>query len=550
MRSSRRAALALTLSGFAVGVLGFGCSGGDAQNVSPEAFCATLEDLRAGRIEVGHADPNEFVGHVASLEALIEDAPRSIRDDLEFVRDLLVLARDAGGFSTLLDFAKLQDPELGNAEGRVTEFVARECGVQYGEVDWEMEDLSDREPVCPAWPRVGSPLVNNRFPYLIATAAANYFSSQFWTLSWLPAPPGFIRIPKGGRAVFEGEYPHTRYFAYHPNDFETNNFPTLRDFELDPDPGSINPWREPMREGAGRRYTAQLVNAKPPESPEAREPNTTYVGEAVNGGFNPAVFLIYRIYAADQGALPPNSAGVDLPAVSILDAAGKSVETFEACNPYPTDVAVAEDRSRMPAFPVPDHRSVFAPGSMNTEDNWGLPVTLLGNRDVLYLGLFYTRNAGDVFVVRAKKPRTPGLRSGVPLYSPDVDIRLFTVCGYNFWNGRANGCVVDEDIAVDEHGEYTLVVSDALHRPKNATDEFGATWIDWGPFLDGQLTYRMLMSSDELLSRMRVLVDDDGDGGEDPEAEAYVPRSAHCSREIYEAGGWQACFEADAQRES
>ena len=30
-------------------------------------------------------------------------------------------------------------------------------------------------------------------------------------------------------------YAYTRYFAYHPNDFETNNFDTLVGHELDPD---------------------------------------------------------------------------------------------------------------------------------------------------------------------------------------------------------------------------------------------------------------------------------------------------------------------------
>ena len=57
--------------------------------------------------------------------------------------------------------------------------------------------------------------------------------------------------------------------------------------------------------------------------PEQPEPNTVYVGRAAEGGFNPAVFLIYRIDAADQGALPPNSAGAKLPSVTVLDEDGE-----------------------------------------------------------------------------------------------------------------------------------------------------------------------------------------------------------------------------------
>ena len=180
---------------------------------------------------------------------------------------------------------------------------------------------------------------------------------------------------------------------------------------------------------------------------------------------------------------------------------------------------------------------------MNTEDNWGMPVTLLGNRDVLYVGLFYSRTAGDVFVVRAKKLRTPSRVSGVPLYADDVEARLFTVCGYNFWNGRANDCVVDEDILVDDTGYYTLVVSDEANRPNNARLDEGVRWLDWGPFLDGQLTYRNLLSSDPLLVRMRRVIDDEID---DPTVQPFIPRAAHCSRTDFEAGGWEACFKAEA----
>ena len=98
---------------------------------SPDAaFCETLAALGEGRIDVGSDDPNELVGHVRSLEALLAKAPAAVAGDLRFVRDRLAAIRDAGGLLTLLDFAKLQDPELAGAQGRVTRFVADRCGVQ------------------------------------------------------------------------------------------------------------------------------------------------------------------------------------------------------------------------------------------------------------------------------------------------------------------------------------------------------------------------------------------------------------------------------------
>jgi hypothetical protein len=81
-----------------------GC-GPSEESGSAEAFCQALRALRAGEIEVGSDDPNEFVGHVASLEALTAVAPAAVREDLERVAETFVRARDAGGWDTLLDFA-------------------------------------------------------------------------------------------------------------------------------------------------------------------------------------------------------------------------------------------------------------------------------------------------------------------------------------------------------------------------------------------------------------------------------------------------------------
>ncbi|MBW2426935.1 MAG: hypothetical protein JRG86_22015 [Deltaproteobacteria bacterium] len=511
-----------------------GC-GPSEESGSAEAFCQALRALRAGEIEVGSDDPNEFVGHVASLEALTAVAPAAVREDLERVAETFVRARDAGGWDTLLDFAAMQDPELAGAEGRVAEYADAECGIRDGDLAWSEDRSEAPEPLCEAWPRVGSPLMHNRFPYLLATAAANYFATQLWSVPFVPTPPGFLEVPRGGRVEFKGEYPYARYFAYHPNDYETNNFDTLLDRELDPDPGSVNPWRRPQGAEGGRRYTASLVFD---DAPDAPEPNTVYVGRTVSGRWNPAVFLLLRVYAADQGALPPNSAGVKLPSVTIYDRKGEVVAHYEECDPYPEGYEPPVDQTRFPAFPVPDHRAVFHPGEYNAEDNWGLPVTLLGNRDNLYLVLFHSRMHGEIYAVRARMPRTPGRRRGIPLHAEDVDVRLFTVCDYNFWNGRAQSCVVDEDIAVDAEGDYTLVASDEAHRPANATREEGVTWLRTGEFLDGQLTYRWLLSTDPLLQEMRRAVEK---GVVSEHVRPFLPEVAQCAKATFEAGGFGAC---------
>jgi hypothetical protein len=513
------------------------CSGG-----SPEDFCTALDDLAAGRVSFA-SNTNEMRGHVSTVKTLLRSAPAEIRDDLETLRSRLTRARDAGGLTTLLTFSGLTDVELAAVEGRIADYAGEHCGGRYAELaaeGWAVDDAAEPVSRCPAWPRAGSPLTNNRFPYLLDTSAANYFSTGLWAVPYLPAPAGFLRVPPGGSVELRGTYPHARYFALHPNDVETNNLATLVDIDLDPDEGSANPWRGPAEEGTERRYTARLVFSAPPAERLQHAPNTSYVGERARGGFNPLVFLVYRVYGSELGALPPNSAGAPLPAVVVRDAEGEIVDEYPECDPYPEGSGSPVDRTRFPAMPIADHRATLRAGEWSTASNWGLPVDLLANADVLYLSTFYGRRNGEVFAIRARRPTTPDPGRGVPLWA-STQIRMWTACTYNFWNGRANTCVEDTEVPADDAGDYTLVVTDAASRPDNAVAAQGITWLDAGPFLDGQLSLRLLLEDANLLRDLRAAVE-----GEDvpEEVRAYVPRGVFCSRAEFEAGGFEGCARA------
>lgn len=269
---------------------------------SHQAFEKTLHQLLANELPI-QWEFNEFVGHADVVRQLLEVAPDEIREELQFLYDLLADARDAKGSGVLSIFPRLTDPQLAVVEGRISDYVAEHCGIRYGEPHYKAGKTIG-ESRCPGWPGVGTPLTNNRFPYLIDISASNYFSNRFWQGE--NPPHGFIAVPQGGRVVFRGEFPHSRYFAFHPSDFDTNTFPTLLDVDLDPDEGSANPFREAVPEGMGRRFTAQMIFKEPPAQPE---PNTCYVGRKRNGGPNPAVFNIYRTTGSELGAMPPQQHG-------------------------------------------------------------------------------------------------------------------------------------------------------------------------------------------------------------------------------------------------
>ncbi|MDE0910641.1 MAG: hypothetical protein OSB60_09265 [Myxococcota bacterium] len=496
-----------------------------------ELFEQTLRKMIAGELPVKW-DFNEFVGHADVVRQLLEVAPDEIRDDLAFLHTLMADARDTTGSAVLGIFPRLTNPELAGVEGRISDYIAEHCGIRYGDPEYVV-GRTIGESRCPAWPGVGTPMTNNRFPYLIDTSASNYFSNRFWQGDG--CPPGFISVPEGGKVVFKGEYPHARYFAFHPSDFDTNNLDTIVDVDLEPDEGSVNPYREAQPEGVGRRFTAQLVFTEKPANPE---PNTTYAGVKVNGGRNPAVFCIYRTTGSDFGTMPPNIGGVWVPSVTVYDADGNETTHFDEMDPHPEGSEPPHETTRFAPLPIPDHRGLCWPEKYSTKSNWGLPYDILASADILYLVTPYTDRLGKVHVTRGKKFKAPNTPEE-PAYTPGNDIRGFTVTTYNFWAGICEDAVVDRDVPVDEDGFYTIVVSSKEDRPSNATAENGVTWLDWGTYLDGQLTFRMLISREDNLRKLKTAIDT---GEVAPDIAPYVPQSRHCDKEAFEEKGWKAAF--------
>jgi hypothetical protein len=494
-------------------------------------FEARLRALIAGEIEI-KGGFNEYVGHAEVLDLLLEVAPDGVRKDLQSLRDLMVEARDATGAAVLGIFPRLTDPELANVEGRISDWIAENCGIRYGDGRYEAGKLVG-ESRCPGWPGIGSPLTNNRYPYLLDTSASNYFSNRFWHGEG--GPPGFIPVPRGGKVVFRGEYPRARYFAFHPNDFDTNTLPTLVDEDLDPDEGSANPYRGPVPEGVTPRFTAVLDFGPEPEVP-AR--NTTYCGKKRNGEPNPAVFCILRTTGSVLGAMPPNSTGVLLPSVSVHDAEGNETWHCPETDPYPPGHEFPVETTQFAPLPIPDWRGLSQPGVLNVKSNWGLPYDLLASDDISYLCAPYSERWGEVFVLRAKAFSTPKTPDEPP-YTEGKQIRAFTVTNYNFWAGIAVTSIVDHEIARDADGTMTLVIAPEERRPANATPENGCTWIDWGSYIDGQLSFRFLIRRNPLLVALRKAV---VEGEVSDEIAPYVPKTGYCSTADFEREGWRAAI--------
>ena len=516
---------------------------GSAVAEETSSFCMTLESVNRGSVDT--AGLSALAGHAQVVETLVEAAnDEELRRDLIRLRDTFSAWANAvdGKVSMQQTFGILQDPELAGVQGRIADFIAEECGLRLGDGRYHVGTDASRGGRCPAWPSVGNPLTFNHFPNLPDISGGNYFAQRFWILDSGPAPPGMFGVEAGGRVRIQGQYPRARYFAFHPNDEDLNNLKTLRDRDLDPDQGSVNPFREEPKNTNPNYYTAWLVFDQPPLEPAA---NTYYVG-AKKDATKPTrwVWNMLRLYASDLGN-GPNSGGVPLPAVTLFDRKGEIVQHFDECEPFRPGESHPATDILFPVLPIADHRAENPP-TWSTSSNFDSPSDTLANADVQYLLTTFSRRFGDIMVIRARQLKTPNTREGDPVSDPTSDIRLFTLCTYNIWSGSARQCLLDQELLVDEEGFYTLIVADEDHLPANAQSE-AATWIDWGPYLDGQLTWRMVYRENPFARRIAFALN----GGYVPESmQDYVPKAFPCTRRRFEEAGWRGCLLDAEQKEA
>ena len=526
----------LLLTIFALSIMS-GCERAD----SPDEiayFCQNLDQINAGGVDTSGL--HELEGHALVIESLLEASPPSIRAELGHIHKTIDdWASAVSGDRPMIDtFKQLSDPKLVGSEGRLSDYIADNCGLDLGGLPWFEDDETEIIPVCPGWPRVGTPLSFNFFPNLPDIAGSNYFSNTFIVSTWayrfgLDSIKGAFVVEPGGRVEFRGQYPEARYFAFHPNDMDLNNLHTLRDVALSADPGFRNPYIDVSAPKSGQYYTAALVFTPPPER---RLPNTSYVGERKLGGSNRFVMNLLRMYHVNSGN-GPGSGSVPLPSVTIFDASGKATLEFPECDLFESGPDVVQSSRRFPALPIIDHRAAREP-RWSTSSNFEAPSDTLANADVQYLSTHYSSRFGELLVIRGKFLSAPDTRAGE---SPAADsqVRLYNMCTYNFWNGSANQCLMDNQLARDSGDFYTLVISSLENRPRNI-HESAATWIDWGPYLDGQISFRYVYRENPFVTAIAA-----GAKGKPvtPELAVYVPEATHCDKEIFEQGGWPACFE-------
>lgn len=373
-------------------------------------------------------------------------------------------------------------------------------------------------------------------------------SSTYWMTRFVSAPQT--------RLVIRGVYPYARYFSFHAYDDAQRPVDSIADYEIDPDKGSVNPYRSGSG-GGNRKYTVYVEFTAPPEKPA---PNTVYAGAMENGAPNPGGFFIYRVYVSDD---PEDPAGkVPLPTVT-LEAGNGAVELpMEQCDPLPPSSDEPNRQMKQSNFPDEIPRAAPFPGTTDKpefrrfygpdREFWDrVPDSeakkraprvnggFLQNQQIAYLYTRISRNFGDVFVFRAKAPSFPDTRAGTPA-TAHREVRFWSICQNELATQRVTACLADYQASVGRDGYFTFVISDPSDRPANATRAAGVNWLPWGgAYYDGVVIYRHMLPArdfDEAIQNVEEGTPPAKIMGD------YFPRAAYCPKETFEKSGWRACL--------
>lgn len=404
-------------------------------------------------------------------------------------------------------------------------------------------------------PSSGDPYLNIAYP----DAATFYWGATF-------------TIPDGAKLRLEGKFPHARYMSLISYDFKGAPRDAVADYLFMPKPGSTNPFIDGAdRRTTQRSYSIDVVTA---ERPTPMRWGVHLKGEtrdrihAPQQADNPQQQLQYRIYARDKDTDETANGGLPEPVLTLAD--GKVLRGQEACAQLNTAQPVAADLGAM-AMPrerlqqlIDQAKAKFGPnGPATNPPTWSKTSqetsrfalytgdfkpepdvrrrdgSFYANLDNQYVRTFINRKFGEVWVMRAKAPTTPKTFNGDARWSDAGELRYWSWCSnQGFGTARVNACVFDEQVPVDAQGYYTLVMSRASDRPRNAIKECGVAWLPMADVGDGTgepdltiLLMRQMLGAGEFKNALHhILKQEDIESGMGP----YFPRGRYMSVSAFE----------------
>ncbi|HEY7010357.1 MAG TPA: hypothetical protein VH395_15515 [Jatrophihabitantaceae bacterium] len=342
-----------------------------------------------------------------------------------------------------------------------------------------------------------------------------------------------FQLPAGAKVVLHGQYPHARFMSlttYGTVDGQAGTATgSFADTDINPDKGSINPFRPgALRVYPKRAFTLTLSSDVDPGAAN-RAANTFYVGHAGHTDGTQTVEMILRIYRVDEGK--DMAGGVPLPTPTLVLANGQQATGQAACDAVQSITGAANLPNAGAGLPdstylnllhlpgaSPQHPATspitwsrffnnayllapFYQGTDLASKLADLPTTLVpgfyptpANAYVIgYADRSFgpDSNGHNILVLRGTMPTHPDTFSKDPINTrKKTQVRYWSLCNYTGLAVssllKANtDCLFDQEIPVDRHGNFTIVISLPQDRPANASARCGVAWMDWGTAGDG-----------------------------------------------------------------
>lgn len=400
---------------------------------------------------------------------------------------------------------------------------------------------------------------------------------------------GRFAMPAGSSMTLRGKFPYARFFQFALYKFEHNTFvafdESLHGIDIEPAPGSTNPYRIGANRLAEERdFTIQVLAEEPPEDRTRRATNTLYVGREGRD-----IQGVLRIYLPDQdqdgaGWGPPHSSfggqgfptyagkledGTTLSAEQVVTQWGKPFvgETEKPMTAQQwIDLVHAEDNDPQltpqtaPARNPPQWEKfttirygvigVFKSPEARAKIPFGGPVE--GGGEGPYLCTYLSRQYGPVYVMQGKMPTFPDTYAGEhgrgAATVPETQTQYWSlVSSESVPSGQVVDGLTDFQIPLDDDRNYTIVVSRPADRPKNATLENGVAWLKWSPRGEGLDDPRNRDDFGMLILRImgnhpnwRQRPDNINEAGSEATVMGpYFPRGYYTTTEDFEARGPQ-----------
>jgi hypothetical protein len=380
------------------------------------------------------------------------------------------------------------------------------------------------------------------------------------------------------QVILQGQYPQSRFFSFTTYVAQGSAADSILDINIDPDAGSINPFRPYQKSGPQLFRSSEQSYTVNVGGPNGQSNH-------VNFGNTQLAWIIYRIYLPNKGL--DRMAGVPLPAVTLVDANNGRHSIPPCGTPRDQQINVMLDDLRADGFNLlADYWQVqftdgddggLAPDPNCQPDDqvvFWIPENTGGyfpnpyNKYIAGPALCF--QPGKFVIVRGKAADFPDTYNGNPVWQPAfpgvVQLRYWSMCNNDQHAPfPVVACQPDHATNLDSQSYYTYVLGEGDSPPPWLP--VYATWLPWGSKLVSNiLIFRnMLPNTAQFGQSVQAAIAAGCVVNNQPHTppsrdqvlragacaervmNAFYPKTVFCDESVLQHGGWQACFGNVAQ---